>query len=202
MYEIPTKVNIGGTEYQIRNNGDYRMVLDCFGALQDASLNSNERLFCSLIIFYEDINCIADINKFENLQEAVDKMFEFFNCGQSQSVGKKMRHKLIDWEQDSQIICSAINKVANKEVRAEPYIHWWTFMGYYSAVGESLLSTIVTIRNKIVTGKKLEKHERTFKLENPEFFVWNANSIVDDEAEELFKQLWNNAEGGDIDGEG
>ena len=60
MYEIPTKVNIGGTEYQIRNNGDYRMVLDCFGALQDASLNSNERLFCSLIIFYEDINSIAD----------------------------------------------------------------------------------------------------------------------------------------------
>ena len=190
MYEIPTTITVGSTEYQIRNKGDYRMVLDCFSALQDASLNSNERLFCSLIIFYEDINCIADINKFEDLEEAATKMFDFFNCGRSQSIGKKMNHKLIDWEQDSQIICSAINKVANKEVRAEPYIHWWTFMGYYSAVGESLLSTIVSIRDKIVRGKKLEKYERTFRQENPEYFVWNTNNI-DDEAEELFNELWN-----------
>mgnify|MGYP002522018531 FL=1 len=190
MYEIPTTITVGSTEYRIRNKGDYRMVLDCFSALQDASLNSNERLFCSLIIFYEDINCIADINKFEDLEEAATKMFDFFNCGRSQSVGKKMNHKLIDWEQDSQIICSAINKVANKEVRAEPYIHWWTFMGYYSAVGESLLSTIVSIRDKIVRGKKLEKYERTFRQENPEYFVWNTNNI-DDEAEELFNELWN-----------
>lgn len=190
MYEIPTTITVGSTEYRIRNKGDYRMVLDCFSALQDASLNSNERLFCSLIIFYEDINCIADINKFEDLEEAATKMFDFFNCGRSQSVGKKMNHKLIDWEQDSQIICSAINKVANKEVRAEPYIHWWTFMGYYSAVGESLLSTIVSIRDKIVRGKKLEKHERIFRQENPEYFVWNTNNI-DEEAEELFNELWN-----------
>ena len=198
MYEIPTTIMVGSTEYRIRNKGDYRMVLDCFSALQDASLNSNERLFCSLIIFYEDINCIADINKFEDLEEAATKMFDFFNCGRSQSVGKKMNHKLIDWEQDSQIICSAINKVANKEVRAEPYIHWWTFMGYYSAVGESLLSTIVSIRDKIVRGKKLEKHERIFRQENPEYFIWNTNNI-DEEAEELFNELWNK-EGGDING--
>lgn len=198
MYEIPTTITVGSTEYRIRNKGDYRMVLDCFSALQDASLNSNERLFCSLIIFYEDINCIADINKFEDLEEAATKMFDFFNCGRSQSVGKKMNHKLIDWEQDSQIICSAINKVANKEVRAEPYIHWWTFMGYYSAVGESLLSTIVSIRDKIVRGKKLEKHERIFRQENPEYFIWNTNNI-DEEAEELFNELWNK-EGGDING--
>ena len=194
MYEIPTTITVGSTEYRIRNKGDYRMVLDCFSALQDASLNSNERLFCSLIIFYEDINCIADINKFEDLEEAATKMFDFFNCGRSQSVGKKMNHKLIDWEQDSQIICSAINKVANKEVRAEPYIHWWTFMGYYSAVGESLLSTIVSIRDKIVRGKKLEKHERIFRQENPEYFIWNTNNI-DEEAEELFNELWNKGDG-------
>lgn len=194
MYEIPTTITVGSTEYRIRNKGDYRMVLDCFSALQDASLNSNERLFCSLIIFYEDINCIADINKFEDLEEAATKMFDFFNCGRSQSVGKKMNHKLIDWEQDSQIICSAINKVANKEVRAEPYIHWWTFMGYYSAVGESLLSTIVSIRDKIVKGKKLEKHERIFRQENPEYFIWNTNNI-DEEAEELFNELWNKGGG-------
>lgn len=195
MYEIPTTVKVGSTEYPIRNKGDYRMVLDCFSALQDAGLNSKDRLICSLIIFYEDINCIADINKFEDLEEAATKMFDFFNCGRAQTIGKRMNHKLIDWEQDSQIICSAINKVANTEVRAEPYIHWWTFMGYYSAVGESLLSTIVSIRDKIVKGKKLEKHERTFRQENPEYFIWNTGSIADAEADELFNELWNKGGG-------
>lgn len=198
MYEIPTKINIGGTDYQIRNNGDYRMVLDCFSALQDADLEPKERLFCSLIIFYEDINRIADINRFEDLEEAINKMFDFFNCGRSQSIGKRMNHKLIDWEQDSQMICSAINKVANIEVRAVPYIHWWTFMGYYSAVGESLLSTVVGIRDKMTRGKKLEKHEREFRQNNPEYFVWNTGSIADREAEELFNELWNNDKKGGV----
>ena len=191
MYEIPTKINIGGTEYLIRNKGDYRMVLDCFSALQDASLNSNEKLFCSLIIFYEDINSIADINNIENLEEAITKMFDFFNCGRAQSVGKQMNYKLIDWEKDSQMICSAINKVANTEIRSEPYIHWWTFMGYYSAVGESLLSNVVSIRDKMMRGKKLEKHEREFRMNNPEYFVWNSQSVADEEAKKLFNEVWN-----------
>lgn len=198
MYEIPTKIFIEGEEFPIRNNGDYRMVLDCFKALQDAELNPKERVFCSLLIFYENINSIADINKFPDLETAIKEMYNFFNCGKDQSVGKRMKHRLIDWDKDSQMICSAINKVANKEVRAEPYIHWWTFMGYYSAVGESLLSTVLSIRDKLSRGKKLEKYEREFKNENPEYFVWNAHTIDDEEADRLFNELWNN--GGDING--
>ena len=198
MYEIPTKIFIEGEEFPIRNNGDYRMVLDCFKALQDAELNPKERVFCSLLIFYENINSIADINKFPDLETAIREMYNFFNCGKDQSVGKRMKHRLIDWDKDSQMICSAINKVANKEVRAEPYIHWWTFMGYYSAVGESLLSTVLSIRDKLSRGKKLEKYERDFKRENPEYFVWNAHTIDDEEADRLFNELWNN--GGDING--
>lgn len=198
MYEIPTKIFIEGEEFPIRNRGDYRMVLDCFKALQDAELNPKERVFCSLLIFYEDINSIADINKFPDLETAITEMYNFFNCGKDQSVGKRMRHRLIDWDKDSQMICSAINKVANTEVRAEPYIHWWTFMGYYSAVGESLLSTVLSIRDKLSRGKKLEKYEREFKNENPEYFVWNARTIDDEEADKLFNELWNN--GGDVNG--
>ena len=35
MYEIPISVRINNIEYRIRNNGDYRVILDCFSALQD-----------------------------------------------------------------------------------------------------------------------------------------------------------------------
>ena len=194
MYEIPTKLTIEGKEFQIRNNGDYRMVLDCFRALQDADLNKQERLFASLIIFYSDINSLEALEKFSDLSEAVSQMYQFFNCGQTQEIGRNVNYKLIDWEQDEQLICSAINKVANTEVRAEPYIHWWTFMGYYSSVGESLFSTVVRIRDKIVRRKKLEKFEREFKIDNPEYFVWNARSIEAKEADALVKELWNSGE--------
>ena len=72
-------------------------------------------------------------------------------------------------------------------------------MGYYSAVGESLLSSVVSIRDKMMRGKKLEKYEQEFRRNNPEYFVWNTDSVADEEAEELFKQLWNKS-GGNIDG--
>lgn len=194
MYEIPTKITIDGTEFQIRNNGDYRMVLDCFGALQDAEMTEEERLFASLIIFYEDINSLEDLNKLPDLKSAVSEMYNFFNCAQAQGVGKRVSYKLIDWEQDSQIICAAINSVANKEIRSEPYIHWWTFMGYYSSVGESVLSTVITIRDKIIKGKPLEKYERQFRNDNPEYFVWKAKSVDAERADELVKEIWNNEE--------
>lgn len=192
MYEIPTVIKIDGEEYRIRNDGDYRMVLDCFSALQDAELTSQERLFACLVIFYADINSLEDINKFNDLEKAITEMYKFFNCGQSQGVGRKVNQKLLDWEQDEQLVCSAINKVANTEIRLEKYIHWWTFMGYYSAIGDSTLSTIIRIRDKITKGKKLEKYEREFRRDNPEYFTWNSKTVDDLEADRLLKELWNN----------
>lgn len=192
MFEIPTSVKIEDVIYPIRNNGDFRVILDCFLALNDADLNQQERLFASLIIFYENINTINDIYaNADKLEKLVSEMYNFFNCGSTNALGAKSNHKLIDWENDAQIICSAVNKVAGKEIRFEPYIHWWTFMGYYTAVGDSLLSTIISIRDKIMRGKKLEKHEREFRRDNPQYFTWDNRSLEDKEAEQLIKELWN-----------
>lgn len=198
MFELPTSITIEDKEYPIRNKGDFRMVLDCFTCLQDVELDEQERVITSLCIFYADVTSIEVIGEVfsseEVLMQAIVKMYDFFNCGQ-QNVGAKQNHKLIDWEQDSQMIISAINNVAKKETRAESYIHWWTFMGYYLAIGDCPLSTVVSIRDKILKGKKLEKWEQTFRRENPEYFIWNSKSVEDREAEEYIKQIWNN--GGD-----
>ena len=194
MYSIPTYVDIDGTQFHIRNNGDYRMVLDCFSALNDAELNTDERLLASLIIFYEDISDIEDLSKFESIETAVKKMFDFFNCGSDNSGAKSVPYKLVDWDGDSQLICSAINKVANTEIRALDYLHWWTFMGYYSAIGECPLSTIVDIRDKIMRGKKLEKYEREYRQNNPQYFIWNNKTLEQEEADRLIKELWNGGE--------
>lgn len=190
MYEIPTSINIDGVEYRIRNNGDFRVILDCFQALADVELTARERLLASLIIFYEDFESIIESGEDVDLEKLVSEMYNFFNCG-SDSVGTQSHKKLIDWKQDEQLICSAINKVANKEIRLESYIHWWTFMGYFTAIGESPISTIIGIRDKIVSGKPLEKHERQYRNSNPQYFTWNSKTVEENEADKLVRDLWN-----------
>ena len=76
------------------------------------------------------------------------------------------RPKQIDWDQDWNMIVSEVNKVANTEVRATDYLHWWTFIGYFNAIGEGQLSFVVSIRDKLRKGKKLEKYEKEFYRQN------------------------------------
>lgn len=194
MYEIPTNVWVNGQSYAIRNKGDFRMVLDCFVALNDIELSKDERVCSALMIFYDFIEDISDLNSFDDIEEAVKQMYNFFNCGREDSYQRDLP-KLLDWEQDSQLIASAVNKVAGKEIRAEEYIHWWTFMGYYTAIGQSALATVVSIRDKIIKGTKMEKWERDFRRENPQYFNWDKRTNEEKELDNLAKSLWNNGMG-------
>lgn len=196
MYELPTSITMNSQEWHIRNNADYRVILDCFLALNDNEMTTEAKVFSSLIIFYEDLNSIQDVLNLPDIKEAFEKMSLFFNCGQPDSGGKN--YKLIDWNDDAPLIMSAINKVAGKEVRAEEYVHWWTFMGYYVAIGECPLSTIVGIRYKKLKGKKLEKWERDFERDNPQYFTSRAQMLADKEAEDWVRQMWEG--GGTING--
>lgn len=192
MYELPTTVTINETVYAIRNRGDYRMVLDCFQVLNDIELSEIERIIAFLIIFYEDFNDVESVLSLDEdtMSELIDNAFSFFNCGQKNAPAET-NYKTIDWEGDAQLISSAVNNVAGKEIRAESYLHWWTFMGYFNAVGESALSTVVGIRSKIAKGKKLEKYEQEFRSENPQYFNWDMRTLKQKEEDELLNQLWN-----------
>lgn len=201
MYSLPTSITIRDNEFKIRENGDFRMILDCFSALQDSELTKDERVISCLIIFYADVNDIDDLYTVffdeEGIQEAIEKMFNFFECNQT-NVGMKQKYKLIDWETDSQLICSAINNVANMEIRSVPYCHWWTFMGYFTSIGESVLSTVVSIRHKSATNKKLEKYEKDFKKDNPQYFLFDYRTEEQKEEDERIRAMFN---GGSVNGQ-
>ena len=195
MYSLPTTIKIRDSEFNIRNKGDYRVVLDCFNALQDEELSEEERVISSLVIFYDDIHCFDDIVTLfpdeDTMKEAITGMYNFFNCGRS-TIGATQQYKLIDWTQDELLVCAGVNNVANTEIRALPYLHWWTFMGYYMSVGDSVLATVVGIRHKIMAHKKLEKWEKEYKRDNPGYFVWKSTTLKDREQENLIRELWNN----------
>ena len=92
---------------------------------------------------------------FSTKKEAMEYMAEFISYGESEG---HPGPKLIDWEQDAQLIIGDVNKVAGREVRETKYLHWWTFLSYFYGIGEGQLSTIVSIRSKKSSGRKLEMH--------------------------------------------
>lgn len=189
MYKLPTEIEVNEIYYPIRKRGDYRMVLGVFSVLEDYSITQSERIISALIMFYKDFSTFDDVIACDNLEDLVNGMYNFFNADRPE--GKSVNRKLIDWNKDSSLISSAINSVSGKEIRKEKYIHWWTFVSWYMSVGESTLSTVTSIRDKILRGTKLEKWDRDFKRDNPQYFIWNHTTVEDKEAEEWLKSVWN-----------
>lgn len=162
-YDLPTSLTIGEVEYRIRYN--WRAILDILCACADPELDEQTKALCLLQIFYPDWDKIPA----DRLEEACNKACEFIDCGQKND--GKPKPKMIDWTQDAPIIIPEINKVAGKEVRTDPNIHWWTFFGWFMGIGEGLLASVLHVRGKKARHKKLEKWEQEF---------YNANKAIVD----------------------
>ena len=157
MYDLPKSLQIGGVEREIRS--DFRAILDICCALSDSELNPIEKAVVTLEIFYPDHESI----RAADWSEALEKCLNFIEHGTNP---QKNSTKLVDWEQDFPYIIGSINRTAGYEVRAVPYLHWWTFLSYFHAIGEGQFSTIVSIRDKLRRGKPLEKYEKEYYREN------------------------------------
>ena len=188
-WSFPTSLNVGGVDYEIRT--DYRAVLDLFTALNDPELqDESEELTayaqtqCILQIMFPQCDDIPD----EHIQEALQKVSEFIDMGIRD---ERKKPKTMDWEQDAPIIIPAVNKVLNTEIRAQKYIHWWTFLSAYMEIGESLYSTVIDIRQKKQKHKKLEKWEEEFYRENKSIVDLKEKYTEEELAEqERFKRLF------------
>lgn len=167
IYELPTTVSIGDTEYKIRS--DYRAILDICVAMNDPDLSDNERAAVALDIFYEDFDSMPAAD----YEEAVKECIRFINCGE-QDTGKKVK-PLMSWEQDFKYIAAPINRVIGQDVRSLPYLHWWSFISAYQEIGDCLFAQVVRIRQKLQRGKKLDKEEREFYRKNHDLVHLKTN---------------------------
>lgn len=188
IWSFPTSLNIGGVEYEIRT--DYRVVLDLLMALNDPELSDSDNKMSAymqsrviLEIMFPDCDNIPQ----EHIQEALDKVAEFIDMGIGDDSKKP---KTMDWEQDAPIIIPGINKVLNKEIRAEKYMHWWTFLGAYMEIGEGLFSNIIHIRQKKAKGKKLEKWEQEFYKENKSLIDFQNKEKRSNEEKEMLRDYF------------
>ena len=154
-WELPQTAEIGGTEYHL--NTDYRDILSIIRYLNDPDNPEMMRWQQAIAVFYDE-----NI-PFCHQKEAMEYLASFIACGETDV---KPGPTLLDWDQDVLTIVADVNKVAGTEIRSVPYLHWWTFLGYFRAIGEGQLCTLVTIRDKLRRGKKLEKWEQEYYRTN------------------------------------
>lgn len=176
---LPETATIGGIKYEL--HADYRDILEIMGYLDDPETPEYLRWQIAVALFFEGEMPEKD------MQEAIEYLSAFISCGEKDS---KPGPKLLDWEQDARAIVADVNKVAGMEIRSLPYLHWWTFLAYFQAIGEGQLSTIVSIRDKLRRGKKLEKWEQDFYRENKSMVDFKKKYSAEDLAEqERLKKL-------------
>lgn len=172
-WNLPETAEIGGKVYEL--HADFRDIMEIMGYLNDPDRPEYLRWRIAIALFYE-----GEIPQ-EHYYEAMQYLSAFISCG---DIDTKPGPKLIDWEQDALAIVADVNKVSGKEVRALPYLHWWTFMSFFQAIGEGQLSTIVSIRDKLRKGKKLEKLEQDFYRENKSRIDFKRRYSAEDLAEQ------------------
>ena len=159
-WELPTSLEIGGVGRPIRT--DYRAVLDALRYMTDPDYDAEERAMIFLRILYETFDELPP----QLYEEALQKARDFIDAGIPRDEKPEFRPATMDWDQDAGLIVPAVNHVLGTEVRAVPYLHWWTFLGAYMEIKDGLFSAVLNIRNKRAKGKTLEKHELEFYREN------------------------------------
>ena len=173
-YSLPTTVEITGTEYAIRS--DYRDILTIIEAFSDAELTDEDKAEVTLDIFYPAFQEMPQ----SDYEEALRQCVIFINGGK-ETKPQKQGPKLMDWQQDFLLIVAPINRVLGTEVRAEKYVHWFTWLSAYAEIGDCTFAQVVAIRSKKAKGKKLDKSEQEFYKNNRDLVDFERKYTAEDE---------------------
>ena len=193
--QLPQTLSVCNVEYEIRT--DFRDILKIIAAYNDKDLSDKEKVFVCMRRVFKDLNKLPkDKNTYS---EAFKAATAFIECRLSSD---KPSPKVVNWDKDEQLIFPAVNKAAGMEVRSVPYMHWWTFLGYFQSIDrDDLFGVVLTIRQKKATGKKLEKHEKEFLAANRELCSLEYREdreTPEDQMKALYEKLLK--EGGNANG--
>lgn len=176
--DLPYTLTVDGEEKAI--NCDFRDIILVCNAFNDPELTQSEKTRVMLEMIYVD-----DWWEFRNIEEAAKQAIWLIDWGKEYKE-KEAGPRIMDWEQDYNLIISAVNnKVSVVDIRELHFMHWWTFLGYFSDRGECQFSSITDIREKLNKGKKLERWEKEVLRENRDQIILKNKA-----AEDFENELW------------
>ncbi len=177
---LPRTVVISGVEYPIQT--DFRTILRYDSLIKEGREDGSEMEEALLLMF-------GDIP--ENMEEAIDRLGWFIQCGKEDR-GKKPSNQLLginnnrpmDFGKDARLIWAAFRRVYGIDLRAIDYLHWWDFMEMLEELPPDVRLNVV-IRYRIIdTGdKKLSKEDRTI------YRAWQQYYKIKDEPTEKEEAL-------------
>jgi len=174
--ELPKQIEVAGVYRNIRTN--YKDIITILIMFEDPDLTQEEKVWDCLDILFFGINNIPQ----KDYDAAFQAALKFIDHGIEKENEKSPR--LMDWEKDEPILIPAINKSAGFDVTRVPYIHWWTFMGYYMEIGDnSVFTQVVNIRNKQAKNKKLNDAEKEFYKQNKKLITLPKKRDKEEQAE-------------------
>ena len=156
-FDLPKALTVAGREWAIR--ADFRDVLNILDAFDDPELTEVEKAYVCLHNLYVDF---ADLPP-GDYAEAYRAAVAFIDHGLG---GQEGGPRTVDWEQDAPLLFPAVNRAAGYEVRDAAFLHWWTFLGLFMEIRESVYATVLALRQKRARGEKLEPWERDFWRRN------------------------------------
>lgn len=177
MTDLPYFLTVNGIEREIYC--DFRDVINIFIAINDEELTDTEKQYIILNNLYA-----CDISELGDLTEAVEKARWFLDWGKDYSRTVETA-KIINWEQDFNMVVSAVDRnIKTAESCMElPFLHWWTFLSKFTERGECTLSYVMSIRDKLNKGRKLESYEKEMLSETPEIIEIKTKADEDFERE-------------------
>lgn len=153
-WSLPTRLEVAGRQIPIR--ADFRQILRILAVLSEEEQPEFLRWCKALKLFYTQ-----PIVPHERTL-AAQRLCDFITCGHPGQKGRR----LLCWQHDAPVIAMEVNRVAGQEIRQLEFLHWWTFLGWFHAIGDGPLAQILSIRRKLATGEQLTKEERLFYRQN------------------------------------
>ncbi len=157
LFSLPDIVSINESVYKVRT--DFRVILEIFVMLDDPDLTDADKTEALFRMFY--------LERPPDAEAAIQAFVSFVDPRGSSKSKKSGTQQIISWESDFDLMVAPINHILGAECRAMPELHWHTFLAAYLEIPpDSVFARVLRIREKLRTGKKLEKYERTWYKKN------------------------------------
>lgn len=183
-WELPTFLCVGGENLEIET--EYRKILKIIEVFTNPEYELDEQWEICIGVLFKDYD-VDNPPPLDTLVDMQKQAMEFIDAGIKDDGRKKPC--VMNWIQDAPIMAAPISKTLGRDVRSPEPLHWWTFLGAYMEIGESLFSQIVNIRLKKAKGKKLDKWEQDFYIQNKSLIDLQVKSVErsEEEKDELRK---------------
>ena len=178
LWALPETVHFADTDWRVHT--DFRDVLEILrwlGGRADPELDAGGRWYVAMRLFYPEFAAMPQ----EVWPRATEFLTEFLAAGHRAAA--RPGPPLMDWQQDAPLIAAGISRAAGQDVRTLPYLHWWSFLALFDAIGEGSFATVVAIRDKLRRGKRLENWELDYYRTHREAVELRAPASAAENAE-------------------